>query len=162
MLKIGYIFLAACGFVALALVGNGVYANLMRAKITADVETPSWDMRTLETALVDYSSLYGNFPENLSALGPPPRGQKASASFAGLISAELASGNKLGYHFGYRRIAFRAERSSQEYELTADPIDTSDPKQPHYFTDHTTIVRIQFGRPANAQSGPERREITSP
>jgi len=156
MRKIRYIFLAACGFLALTLVGDAIYAKLTRDRITADAETPSWDVRILETALVSYSSTYGNLPEKLSMLGPPPQGQKETATFAGLVGDQLASGNTLGYHFSYRRIALRGERSSEEYELTADPIDSSDPKQPHYFTDQTAIVRIEFGRPATAQSRPER------
>jgi hypothetical protein len=58
------------------------------------------ELRILATALETYRNAYGKLPETLATLGPaPPNGISPEA--AGLIDAQLASGDKDGYTVRY-------------------------------------------------------------
>src|SRR5438876_6414316 len=56
-------------------------------------------LRTIGAAQMAYKNHYGAFACNLMTLGPPPEGDNANASFAGLVSGDIASGYRGGYFF---------------------------------------------------------------
>src|SRR5262245_50916594 len=72
--------------------------NLLRSKMSANEASAVGSLRTLNTACITYSTLYGGYPPALGNLGP---GTPATSAAADLIDSVLSSGTKSGYIFTY-------------------------------------------------------------
>src|SRR5579862_4900067 len=72
--------------------------NLLRSKMAANEASAVGSLRTLNTACITYSTVYGGYPAALSNLGPAT---PATSTSADLIDSVLASGTKSGYSFTY-------------------------------------------------------------
>jgi len=123
--------------------------NLLRSKIAANQASAVGSLRTLNTSCIAYSTSYGQFPTNLSDLGPV-NGGTASSTSADLIDSVLAAGSKSGYTFVYK-----AGGSNQSYTITATPITAATTGQNMYFTDQSGVIRVDTsGGGAGATSTP--------
>ncbi|HWW18067.1 MAG TPA: hypothetical protein VNY81_05545 [Candidatus Saccharimonadales bacterium] len=94
-----------------------------------------WDaaeMESTERAAVDglkkiaegveaYRRAYARLPESLTKLGPPARGSAAGPNAAGLLEADLASGERSGYKFRFVISGGSALGALAKYELAATP-----------------------------------------
>ena len=67
--------------------------NLLRAKIAANEASAVGSLRTLNTACIAFSTSYGQFPANLTNLGPIASGGTASSTSADLIDSVLSAGS---------------------------------------------------------------------
>ena len=121
--------------------------NLLRAKVAANEAATVGSLRRINTAAVTYSTIYGQFPPMVAALGPPAAGGPTSAANANLIDSVLANGQKSGYLFSYRR-------SPEGYIVNADPVTPGTTGQRHFFTDQTGVIRAKPDGPANENSPP--------
>jgi type IV pilus assembly protein PilA len=123
--------------------------NLLRAKIAANQASAVGSLRTLNTACIEFSTSYGQYPSALAALGPVGSGTASSTS-ADLIDSVLAGGTKSGYTFSYT-----AGASNQSYSITATPITAATTGQNMYYTDQTGVIRVDTsGTGASASSTP--------
>ena len=77
-------------------------------------------VRKLNSALETYRHTYANIPESLAVLGPPAGGA-ASREAAGLVDADLASGNANGYVFRIVIVGGSSAGEPAKYELAATP-----------------------------------------
>jgi len=102
-------------------------------------------IQTLNTAQVQYKSQFGRFATSLTELGPPTSGT-ANASAADLISSDLASGEKQGYHF-------TLTGTPGEYSISAMPKVFGSPGSRTFYSDQTLVIRENYGPvPATANS----------
>jgi hypothetical protein len=111
-------------------------------------------MRLINTAEVTYASTYDRgFSPSLAALAPGngPSAQP-TASAAGLIDSELATGVKKGYRFTYTPCAPDADGKIQSYTLTASPLQQGGGN--YYYTDQTGVIRQNSTAPASANDPP--------
>jgi type IV pilus assembly protein PilA len=93
-------------------------------------------LRTLNTAEITYASTYSSgYSSDLSSLDGSNFGSP-TASRAGLIDSQIASGLKCSYRFTY--IANPSRGRNESYKLYADPIE---PGMKHYYTDQTGVIR---------------------
>jgi type IV pilus assembly protein PilA len=121
----------------------------LRAKIAANQASAVGSLRTLNTACIEFSTSYGQYPSALAALGPVGSGTASSTS-ADLIDSVLAGGTKSGYTFSYT-----AGASNQSYSITATPITAATTGQSMYYTDQTGVIRVDTsGTGASASSTP--------
>ncbi len=140
--------------------------NYLRSKIAANQASAVGSLRTLNTACVNYSTTYSQFPAALTNLGPLVAGNGngngnngsgngnptnvASSTSADLIDSVLAAGIKSGYIFVYT-----AGASNQSYTMTATPITLATTGQNMYFTDQSGVIRVDTsGSGASANSTP--------
>ena len=68
-----------------------------------------------------YRRAYARLPESLTKLGPPARGSAAGPNAAGLLEADLASGERSGYKFRFVISGGSALGALAKYELAATP-----------------------------------------
>jgi len=84
-------------------------------------------MRRVASALKSYQSAYGNLPETLEQLGPPPQGG-ISPETAGLLDSDLAKGLAGGYRLRYSIVPATGEENESErnkaagFTLAATPV----------------------------------------
>ena len=88
--------------------------GLQQAKIQALEAGAISGIRTVHAAQAQYQSQYGRFAAILAELGPPASG-RPSVSAAGLISSDLAAGEKGGYRY-------RLQTGEYGYGINADPV----------------------------------------
>src|ERR1700675_115576 len=91
--------------------------NLLRSKMAANEASVVGSMRTINTSSVAFSTTYGNYPTQLSDLGPSTA---PTSTAADLIDSALVTGTKSGYIFDYT-----AASPYTNYALTGDPVSTS-------------------------------------
>jgi len=102
-------------------------------------------INTVHQAETQYFSQFGKFAENLQQLGPPASGAAGPAS-ADLIPGDLALGDKTGY-------IFTVAGTKEGYTVTAVPKVFNNTGRRTFFSDHTLVIRENWGaEPANAQS----------
>jgi type IV pilus assembly protein PilA len=124
--------------------------NLLRAKIAANEASAVGSLRTLNTACIAFSTSYGQFPQNLTNLGPIAASGTASSTSADLIDSVLAAGTKSGYVFAYT-----AATPFQTYTITATPITVGQTGQRMFFTDQSGVIRANVtGSGATVASTP--------
>ena len=133
--------------------------NFMRARMAANESSAANSLRTLNSALVSYNSLYRTFPNlagaaGLSQLGPPAAGSSASSAAADLIEQTLASGIKSGYTFAYTPGAPGPSGLITSYTITAEPTTRGTTGQSGFFTDQSVVIRKDSTAPATAASTP--------
>jgi type IV pilus assembly protein PilA len=124
--------------------------NFVRSKMAANQASAVGSLRTMNTACLAYSTTYGQFPPNLTDLGPVVSGSAPGSTSADLIDSVLASGIKSGYIF-----SFAAGAANQSYSITAKPISLGATGQSMYFTDQSGVIRADTsGSGASAASTP--------
>ena len=100
------------------------------------------DMRSLNTALKTYHSLYGHYPQSLGELGVPEHGP-SSEHGAGLLGSKLATGHSHGYQYTYAA-------TTGGYEIHGDPEKADN--NVHLYSDQTAEIRAQRNKPAEKSS----------
>jgi prepilin-type N-terminal cleavage/methylation domain-containing protein len=114
---------------------------LMSAKESAAVR----EIHNLITAETQYMSSYGRYAQALQELGPPSSGQP-SATGAGLITDEMAKGEKNGYKYSL-------QATPQGFAIVAVPSQYGATGRFTYFADATGVIRRNEGpEPATPQS----------
>jgi hypothetical protein len=98
-------------------------------------------LREINSAQASYAGKYPQgFSTTLTALGPPPDGTAPSASAAGIIHRDLASGVRNDYTFRYTPGARDASGKITTYTLTATPTEMECTRWKRFFTDQTQKI----------------------
>ena len=114
--------------------------NLMRSRMAANEAGAVGSLRTLNTAAVSYSDIYGHYPPSLKSFGPSPSGI-ASEDGAGLIDNTLAKGGpKSGYLFTYQRTLAEGRNARGGYMINADPLEPGKGGQRHFSTNQNGAI----------------------
>ncbi len=104
-------------------------------------------LRKISDALNSYLQAFGNLPDMLSQLGPPSaEDQGKSPDKAGLLDADLASGEDGGYRFRYNiQPNAQANAGSQDpsdgFQLAATPIEYGKGGQRSFYLDSSGTLR---------------------
>ena len=124
--------------------------SLIRSRIAANQASAIQSLRVLGTSEVTYAAIYGNgYSATYADLGPPPNGQVASASAAGLIDNLLVTGIKSGYVFTYTPTLLDATGRYNGYVILADPQGVGITGIDYYYEDETHLIRMN----ATTQAG---------
>lgn len=118
--------------------------NMLHEKVTGPAPDPVniSDMRSLNTALHTYKSMYAHYPDSLSELGVAASGPRDERG-AGLIGSRLASGKAHGYRYSYKQ-------SGRGYSLNGDPDGAE--TNVHLYSDESAEVRFKRKAPAGKDS----------
>jgi hypothetical protein len=159
-LALGYLSLGVWALYGLSVL---VHPFLPSTRMARDEHFAVMHLRTINTAVITYDSIYEHgFPPSLAALGPPRTANRnasveevlkaENAQAAGLIDEVLASGVSLGYRFTY--IAGKPKKGGRiaTYTVRADPVQPDE--KTRYFTDETGVIRQEVGKEADARSLP--------
>src|SRR5580704_13848036 len=114
--------------------------NYLRSRLVANEASATQSVRTINTAVITYSSTYQNvgFPPSLTSLsGPAPC--TASSTNACLLDEVLGAGTKAGYKFVY---AGDGLTPSVTYSVTATPITLGMSGQRMFCSDQTSVIRF--------------------
>ena len=102
-------------------------------------------LQTINSAQVQFQSVYGRYATSLTELGPSSSGAP-SPSGAELISGDLSAGEKGGYKFSMAG-------SEAGYQVHANPDIFKTTGDRTFFTDQNMVIRQNFGQePASASS----------
>jgi hypothetical protein len=143
------LILGYAGIVFFPLVLAIMIPSFLHSRIAADEAGAIVSLHSLQTAVLTYDATYGDYPTSLRALGPPAPGDTVGAKGAGLIEADLASGEKSGYRFNYQLDTKSAFKS---YYITAEPITVGKTGRTFYFMDYNGTIRYSLTGPANGES----------
>lgn len=91
-------------------------------------------LKQLVEAVEAYRHKYARLPDSLSSLGAPARGA-ASATAAGLVDSDLASGAKDGYSFRYVIVGASTLGAPAKFELSATPLSYGRTGRRSFFRD---------------------------
>jgi len=143
------IVVAVVAFFAILAVGGIVAAvvlpNIAGANTRAQEMAAILNVRSINTAQVQYYSEFGRYAKSLSDLGPPSNGKEGPAA-AGLIPADLAAGTRGGYTFTVRG-------SAAGYTVNANPVKYGRTGSRTFFSDETLVIRAHSGsEPATGDS----------
>lgn len=105
------------------------------------------ELRTINTAQVQYRSRFGKFASTLAQLGPPAAGVPGPAA-ADLILSSLASGEKEQYRFVMTA-------TPVGYTLTAKPKFYNNSGRRSYYTNQTMAVRSSTSAEGANANSPE-------
>jgi prepilin-type N-terminal cleavage/methylation domain-containing protein len=125
--------------------------NLVRSRMSANEASAVGSLRTLNTACISYTTLYGGYPPSLASLGP---GSPATSASADLIDSVLSSGTKAGYTFTYTAGATDAAGNVLSYSIASQPISVGATGQRFFFTDQSGVIRANTSGVADATSTP--------
>lgn len=126
--------------------------SLMRSKIAANEASAVGSLRTINTALVSFSTAYGNsFPSSLANLGPSA---SPSSTAADLLDGVLSAGTKSGYLFTYVPGAADSSGIISTYTINADPITPATTGVRSFYTDQTLLIRWNATSTASASDPP--------
>jgi type IV pilus assembly protein PilA len=151
-LILGYLGVSIIPFLIIAAIA---IPNLLRAKMAANEASAAGSVRTLNVALLAYSTTYGTYPSSLTVLGPAANGEKPSTATADLIDSVLASGKKSGYVFNYEPIdKVEGELKTQSYTLTATPVAPGATGTRYFFADQSGVIRAEMNQAATPESPP--------
>ena len=116
--------------------------NLMRSKMAANEASAVASVRTLNTASVTYSAVYGiGFPTGIDKLKPAAA---ATAAAADLIDNVLASGTKSGYTFALVGLA-AVGGVVPGYSINAKPVKQDTTGIRYFFSDQSAVIRQAIG-----------------
>ena len=117
--------------------------NFIRSRIAANQASAIESMRTITTAEVTYATTFGQgFTTTLNVLAPPPNGQGATSTAAGLLDDVLAAGYKSGYSFFYTPNSFSATTNQfYGYTIFGNPSTYGQTGGMYFFTDQTGVIR---------------------
>ena len=115
--------------------------NRMHTQETAAIR----QIQTIHTTQTQYYSQYGRYAASLAELGPPASGQPGPSA-ADLIPGDLAQGKKTGF-------IFNVQAAPTGYIVTAVPEVYNSTGRRSFYSDHTLVVRENWGpEAANATS----------
>jgi type IV pilus assembly protein PilA len=120
--------------------------NLLRSKMAANEASAVGTLRTINTASVMYSTVYGNYPPSLTDLGPST---SPTSTAADMVDAPVASGTKSGYKF-----SFTAPSTYQTYSIIASPTSQNITGQRYFYTDQTGVIRYNLTTTAASTDQP--------
>ncbi len=97
--------------------------NMMRARMAANEASAVSSIRTITTAETTYASTFPTigYTCTLSDLGPPPPGNPAISTAAGVIDSALAGGQKSGYIFALQNCLGNPRSSYTSSAVPATP-----------------------------------------
>lgn len=128
--------------------------NLIRAKISANQASAVASVRTLNSALIGYQSVYGHYPDSIVQLGPPGPSEHVGDQHAALIDAVLATSVKSGYRFAYESVPKQDPNGEDGFVIHADPVTYDRTGYTYYFSDQSGVIRMDRTREATADSPP--------
>jgi type IV pilus assembly protein PilA len=105
-------------------------------------------VQTVRDVQVQYQSQYGRFAKTLTELGPAPGGGASSPASAGLISTELALGEKGGYRFA-------VTGDGNAYAVTATPITYGTSGSRSFYMDQNMVLKEHYGPEAATNNDKE-------
>jgi|SRR5271167_2417490 len=113
--------------------------NYLRSRLVANESSATQSVRTINTAVITYSSIYQNvgFPPSLISLGGTTPCTAAPTS-ACLLDEVLSSGTKAGYVFAYTGDGLTP---SLNYTITATPVSLGVSGQRMFCSDQTSVIR---------------------
>jgi type IV pilus assembly protein PilA len=120
--------------------------NLLRSKMAANEASAVGSLRTLNTSSVAFSTTYGNYPTQLTDLGPSTA---PTSTAADLIDSALVSGSKSGYMF-----TFSAATPYQQYSITSGPLTPGVTGQRYFYTDQSGVIRVNTSAAATSTDNP--------
>src|ERR1700756_5586067 len=106
--------------------------NLLRSKMAANEASGVATIRTLNTSAVAYSTTYGNYPTNLTDLGPASTPRSTAAD---LIDSVLA--NDPATKSGYTFVWASSGTPPSAYTLVATPVTQGVTGQRGFFTNQS-------------------------
>jgi type IV pilus assembly protein PilA len=127
--------------------------NLLRARISANEASAVSSLRTMNTAMITYNSTYGQYPPDLTSVGPS-NGATPTSTSADLLDQVLAptggvaTSTKSGYNFTY------TAPTTQTYTITAVPVVALQTGIRDFFTDQSGVVRANNNAAATVGSTP--------
>jgi type IV pilus assembly protein PilA len=120
--------------------------NLLRSKMATNEASAAASLRSINTCSEVFSITYGNYPTQLSDLGPSTA---PSSTAADLIDSVLVTGIKTGYTFTYT-----AASPYLQYTLTAQPTIPGVSGQRYFYTDQSGVIRADTAALATSSSTP--------
>ncbi len=123
--------------VIIGVIAAAVLPKVSQALTDAREATAQQHLRTIHAAQASYFSKYGAFASNLAQLGPAPN--------AGLIPADLAKGEKMGYRFTILP-------SAEGYAVSARPSQGS---ARSFYSDATLVTHYAPGSREATVEDPE-------
>ncbi len=137
--------------------------NLLRSKMAANEASAVGSLRTITTASISFSSIYGDgFPTDLAHLGGPATNTQATCKAALLIDSVLsaAPSQKSGYTFVYTGtnavsvVPTGCDAGWNNFTVSAVPIAIGSTGQRGFFVDETGVIRFTTDGsvPTNASS----------
>jgi type IV pilus assembly protein PilA len=127
--------------------------NYLRSRLIANESSAAESVRTINTAVITYSSVYPSvgFPPSLAALGGV-NPCTATSTNACLLDAVLSGGTKSGYTFVYTGDGLTP---SVTYAVTATPVSEGISGTRQFCSDQTGVVRFTTtGSGCTASSSP--------
>ncbi len=106
---------------------------IKEAKMQAQETAALRAVTTIHTAQAQYQSQYGKFAPTLLNLAAPTSGFP-TASAAGLIGPDLASGERSGYRYNLMP-------TEEGYVLTARPVAFNSTGRRSFYSDETLVLR---------------------
>lgn len=94
-------------------------------------------LKAIAAAVETYRKTYARLPETISKLGPAP---KPSSDAAGLLDADLASGQNNGYAFRMVIVGANDIGAPAQYELSATPLTYGRTGRLSYFRDANGVL----------------------
>ena len=126
--------------------------NLLRSRMAANEASAVGSLRTINTAAVTYSTVYGTgYPGALSNMAPAA---SATSTAADLIDSVLAGGTKSGFTFAYTAGAADSAGNINSYTLTATPVSVGTTGQRRFFTNQSGVIRANATGTADVNSTP--------
>jgi type IV pilus assembly protein PilA len=115
--------------------------NYLRSRLVANESSAAQSLRTINTAVITYSSTYQNigFPPSLISLGGV-NPCVATPANACLLDSVLSAGTKAGYSFIFTG---DGNTPSVTYSVTATPITLGMSGQRMFCTDQTSVIRFE-------------------
>jgi competence protein ComGC len=138
--------------VVLVVIAVVTIPNLMRTNVSTNEVGAVADLRRVSSAASAYFQKYKAYPPSLEALGPPPAGQAASATAAGLLDASLSSGIRGGYVISYSPLSSHRHEEIDGFNADADPTYQGATGQRHFHVDETGVIREQMSNAAGRNS----------
>ena len=120
--------------------------NLLRSKMAANEASAVGSLRTLNTSAVAFSTTYGNYPTQLTDMGPSTT---PTSTAADLIDSALDSGAKSGYTFTYS-----SATPYQQYSIISAPITPNVTGQRYFYTDQSGVIRVNTSAQATSSDNP--------
>jgi|SRR5581483_5086683 len=137
--------IAGMGAGLIVLLAGACLPNADRARMMAQETAVVQRLRSIQTAEVQYSSMYGSYAKTLAQLGPPASGAP-SAQAAGLIPADLAAGMKDGYKF-------TLDGDGQKFSVQARPVEYGRTGTRSFYSDASLVIhQNREDAPATADS----------
>ncbi|HEV3218773.1 MAG TPA: type II secretion system protein [Candidatus Acidoferrales bacterium] len=115
--------------------------NLLRARISANESSAVSSLRAMITACYSYNSTYGQFPPDISDLGPVAAGATPTSTSADLLDSVLAPSSGIPVKSGYV-FTFALGSTNTTYTLNADPVTVNQSGVRHFFTDASGVIRF--------------------